>query len=160
MKTLFKITIIAIMAFSLTRCGMLNTASLVGHTVNGDIESKSFSYDYETNLTSKSELISAFAAVGAQLGYTVESQTPEMISWETGESNKLQEYFGKYSFSGLSASITWDDDENKQTLRISSYVGGNFSEADKAKVDTLIQGFETKLRENLEEGHYYLKKIE
>lgn len=160
MKTFFKITFITIIAFSLTRCSMLSTASLAGHAVGGDSELKSIAYDYETDLTTKSTLISRCLAVGEELGYTVRTQAPEMISWKTGETNRLQEYFGKYSQSSLVATIIQDESKSMPILRLSSYITGNYSEAEKTNADALILGFETKLRENLEEGHYYLKKIE
>ena len=160
MKTLFKITIIAIMAFSLTRCSVINTASLVGTAAGGKNEGKSVAYDYETNLTKKSELISACLSVGQELGYTVETQTPDFISWKVAQTNRVQEYFGKHSSSSLHTGILWNEDKNKQTLRISSNIVGNYSQAQKSKVDSLITNFETKLLQYLEKSDHSLKRID
>lgn len=160
MKTLFKITLITFIALSLTRCDTLNTLSLAGHAVGGDVELKSIAYDYETDLTSKSNLMSACATVGTELGYTPEQQTPELISWKVGESNKLQEYFGKTSETSLFATVIWNEDKAKQTVRIGSYIAGNYSQAQKSTVDTLITNFETKLRSNLEKSDHTLRKME
>ena len=161
MKTLLKtIALSVILLISLTRCSVLDTASLAGHYAGGNVELKSIAYDYETDITAKSELMSLCLAAGEELGYKVEQQTPELISWKVAQSNKVQEYFGKYSQSSLFATVVWNEDKGKQTLRIGSYISGNYSEADKNKVDTLISGFENKLSERLKAGHYYLKKIE
>ena len=160
MKNLYRITFIALLALSFARCGTLDTLSLAGHAAGGDVKLKSIAYDYETDLASKSELMSSCAVVGTQLGYTVETQTPELIEWKVAQSNKLQEYFGKYSTTQLIATVIWNEDKAKQTLRISSYISGNYSEANKAKVDTLITGFENRLRDNLEQNRHTLTKLE
>ena len=160
MKTLFKIIGITIVVLSLTRCGTLNTLSLAGSVAGGDVKLQSYSYDFETNLTSKSTLMSACASVGQEFGYTLENQTPELISWKVAKSNKVQEYFGKTSETSLFATVIWNEDKGKQTVRIGSYIAANYSDATKAKVDTLINSFETKLRTNLENQHHNLKKLE
>lgn len=161
MKTLSKTIVLSlILIISLTHCSVLDTASLAGHYAGGNVELKSIAYDYETDLTAKSELMASCLATGEELGYKVEQQTPELISWKVAQSNKVQEYFGKYSQSALFATVVWNEDKAKQTLRIGSYISGNYSEADKTKVDTLISGFETKLRENLKQKNHDLKKLE
>lgn len=161
MKTQLKTIILSlILLVSITRCGVLDTMSLAGHYAGGDVELKSIAYDYESNLTSQSELMGCCLAVGEELGYKMEQQTPELISWKVAQSNKVQEYFGKYAQSSLYATVVWNEDKAKQTLRIGSYISGNYSEADKAKVDTLITDFETKLRANLKEKNHDLRKLE
>ena len=142
-------------------CGILSTASLVGHMAGGEVEGKSIAYNFETSLTSKSTIISAYKKVGSELGWEMTTESPDLIIWKVSGSSRADEYFGKYSETSLYASVMPNgNNSNTLSLQLSASISGNYNEASKENVDRTITEFENRLREHLKESGHTLNKVE
>lgn len=142
-------------------CDVLNMVSLAGHMAGGDVEDKSFSYDYTTDLKSKSQIIEHIKAVGTGSGWQITSETPDYIGWKVTESNRADEYFGKYSTTMFHTSVfAYSETDKMVTMRLTASISGNYNEATKEKTDALIADFTTKLSQRLSDAGYTFTKKE
>lgn len=155
MKITRILIITVLISITLTGCSLLGTASLVGHLAGGEAEAKSISYDYETGMQSRSQILSFSREIGAEKGWKITSETPEMLLWEVSESSWSQEYFGKHSMTTFYISVLPRTDD-VTTIRMGASIGGNYDAASTDNINLVIQEFAGELKEKLEVSDHYL----
>ncbi len=142
MRNLLLFSVIAIYGILFSGCDALNYASLGSHIAGGKVEGKYVAFDYNTNLKEDSKIMSAAQLVATELGYKIESETPQHISYSVSESSNVEEYFGKYDNTNIYVSIL---DGNEKLVRIGVSISGNFNTVKREKAEKLITEFEEKL---------------
>ena len=160
MKSYFYSIVTLFCILLLPGCGVLDTLSLAGHVAGGEIKGKSISHNFETSLTSKSQVLTIYKKIGSELGWEITTDSPDVIVWQVGKTSIVQEYFGKTSETSFYASIIQNSQSDKTlVLRIAGSISGNYNDASKENIDKALAAFEEKLAVHLKEaGHSFIKK--